>query len=486
MFYWWPIFMIHTISLSVDNNQLLSLVRQQQLLYQDLPLPVVQVAGTHNSYSSTSYGYHLCNNGEVPRHFLSLTEQLDKGFRLLELDVHYVPQLKIENNTMDSSAFRLCHGCGSGCFWLSLLCLKRIPDYGEHRGCSKDALTLEQALKEIVAWLMKHPEEFVFVYLDSFINHVEAGRQLNRWVEEWTYPLAFSRQDLFNWRRDDNVSSNDWPSIRQLLTLGKQMILDSRMDETVVYEQSFIFPDLSNIQWPYSQLQYLKPMDEQSILKYNMSSRTSFPFQSIGWMGCSIVESDTSEEAAFPHVPYFSRMIWEGHLSNDAWYLLSEAIRCGYSFRIDIPSFSTWKRTFEKFQWSYSTMMKTSTIVANETRCFRLTQSKNWLPSKTTEWDVSSTAPFACVCEELEQMKGPSNNGKGYRQFWWVTLERRHCIATSLATQLCNASKPSYCKVAKFTHPVTAFENEILKIAMKRIGTESVWIIANENSNIDN
>lgn len=278
----------------------------------------------------------MCNNGEIPRHFLSLTQQLEKGFRLLELDVHYIPQLTNYSSlqdSIDSSAFRLCHPCGSGCFWLSLVCFQRIPDYGkEHRGCSQHALTLEQAFREIIGWLHSHPDEFVFIYLDSFVSDMAGGIALNQLVQNWSNSLAFSQQDLSDWRANNGKSWNDydsWPSIRQLLEMGKQLIIDSRIDNTVVNENSFIFPDLSNIRWPYSQLEYLEPLHEPTMMRlWNTCQRG---VQTEDWMGCAIRTSSSGKSNSQVYVPYFSRMVWEGPLSRRAFNLLKDAVHCGYS-----------------------------------------------------------------------------------------------------------------------------------------------------------
>ncbi|GJQ13112.1 hypothetical protein GpartN1_g4903.t1 [Galdieria partita] len=483
----WPLIFIGLllfISRDSGEQQLIPLLYQQQSLYKDIPLPAVQVAGTHNSYCSTSYGYNLCNNGEIPRHFLSLTEQLDRGFRLLELDVHYIPQLSEANSTsktdaIDSSAFRLCHPCGDGCFWLSLICLKSIPDYGKgHRGCSKHALTLEKAFCEIIEWLRRHPDEFVFLYLDSFIDDVAAGIALNECTENWSQSLAFSQQDLAIWRTNNGISSDtydSWPSIRQLLEMGKQLIIDSRIDNTVVNENSFIFPDLSNIRWPYSQLQYLKPLHEQ--MTKNLSLNEGAFQRSLqsedSRVGCGIRTLSESEQTIGVYSPYFSRMVWEGHLTGRAWKWLKDAVHCGYSFRVDVPNFSTWNRILRIFEWSFSTVGSSQWVKGHS--CTKLT-TERW---KTVSNDENDWASVACVCEEWYSKNYLS--ARGYRQSWWCTSSSYPCLSKMQGNQLCNQSKPSSCASASFSSPVTALENEILKYTMKDYGVDSVWIASNDH-----
>ncbi|EME28687.1 hypothetical protein Gasu2_48570 [Galdieria sulphuraria] len=483
LFKLWPLLFIGLflfISRDSSEQQLIPLLYQQQSLYKDVPLPAVQVAGTHNSYCSTHYGYNLCNNGEIPRHFLSLTQQLDRGFRLLELDVHYIPQMNDTNTTSktDSSAFRLCHPCGDGCFWLSLICLKHFPDYGkEHRGCSHHALTLEKAFREIMDWLRRYPDEFVFLYLDSFIYDEAAGMALNNWVQNWSHSLAFSQQDLKEWRFNNGISSDSydgWPSIRQLLKMGKQLIIDSRIDNTVVDENSFIFPDLSNIRWPFSQLQYLEPLDEQ-IMKKQDSSAFQQSSQKEQWLGCAIRSLSESEEPKHVYFPFFSRMVWEGHLTDRAWKLLKDAVQCGYSFRVDIPNLSSWTRILEIFEWSFSTLEETSRWVKGHS-CTKLSTGK-WM---TVNHDENELASVACVCEEWHSTNYSLKQPRGYRQSWWCTSSRYPCLSKTQGNQLCNRTKPSSCASASFSCPVTALENEILKYTMKDFGVDSVWIISND------
>jgi len=432
--------------------------QQQQSLYQDIPLPAVQVAGTHNSYCSTKYGYNLCNNGEIPRHFLSLTEQLDRGFRLLELDVHYIPEL-IETSDKNessvdafaSSAFRLCHPCGDGCFWLSLICFKRIPDYGrEHRGCSRHALLLEQAFGEIVDWLKVHPDEFVFVYLDSFIGNRDAGIALNRWVEKWSQSLAFSPRDLLQWRRaqqkghggnneeeENNKDVVGWPSIRQLLQMGKQLLVDSRMDETVVeIEEPIIFPDLSNIRWPYSQLQYLVPLNDQRQSRSEKKDMSRCNEESAAWIGCRI--RSENEEERHVYFPYFSRMVWEGRLHRKAWKQLKDAIACGYSFRVDVPNLSTWNRILELFEWSYSSIETSTHVQGHSCTQVTTTDNRRWISVDRKKDNI--TAPLACVCEQpLLPSKGwnhPSPPPNYHRSLWWLTPSHYPCLSKHQAQEL--------------------------------------------------
>jgi hypothetical protein len=144
------------------------------------PLSEATVLMTHNSYNSS----HYANLGSYidPNHLHSITEQLDMGVRLLELDTHWF-----------SGELIACHGTS------------------DHTGCSEFDGRIDERFGEINTWLRRpeHNDQVVFIYIEDHVDdhYVELSEILDKYLGDKIYqtnycgqpfPLSTSKADILN------------------------------------------------------------------------------------------------------------------------------------------------------------------------------------------------------------------------------------------------------------------------------------------------
>ena len=118
---------------------------KQNLLDNAVPISEGFRVMAHNAFNSTAYGaIHI-----DPNHSLSITEQLDTGVRYLELDAHWITQVK---DIPFGKALLLCHA-GS-----------------DHVGCSGSERYLKDAVVEINDWLRKNPRDVVGIMIQNEVE----------------------------------------------------------------------------------------------------------------------------------------------------------------------------------------------------------------------------------------------------------------------------------------------------------------------------
>jgi hypothetical protein len=151
----------------------------QRTLAIDEPINWVMHLSTHNAFNNSADGYVL-----DPNQVWSMSDQLDVGSRFLWLDIHW-----------RRDVVRLCHGplCGLN---------DRPFAYG---------------IQEIAAWLAKNPGEIVRLALEASLegNFAPAAAPLDTFFTTRLY------------RKGDRAGSS-WPSRRELLAMGKQVIVGAR------------------------------------------------------------------------------------------------------------------------------------------------------------------------------------------------------------------------------------------------------------------
>ncbi|HET6911310.1 MAG TPA: hypothetical protein VFH54_18430 [Mycobacteriales bacterium] len=124
-----------------------------------------QLPHTHNSFNSSAYdvptdgslpSYYPTLTNQDPNQVYSLTEQMDMGVRAIELDLHWVPS-PYGSPATNGFWVTLCHGDG-----------QQVPGQSDyvHVGCSDDR-PAQDGFAEVRAWLDKHPDQFLLVYLEN-------------------------------------------------------------------------------------------------------------------------------------------------------------------------------------------------------------------------------------------------------------------------------------------------------------------------------
>jgi len=141
----------------------------QRQLGERMPIVDTQIVHTHNSFNASAYSlngaqpagtgppsYYPTLTNQDPNQVYSLTDQLNMDVRFVELDLHWVPS---PYATKDTNGYwvTLCHGDG-----------RQAPATGTwaHVGCTADR-PAQDGFAELHTWLLAHPTEFVFVYLEN-------------------------------------------------------------------------------------------------------------------------------------------------------------------------------------------------------------------------------------------------------------------------------------------------------------------------------
>jgi len=135
----------------------------QRQLGERLPILDTQIVHTHNSFNASAYSlngtqppsYYPTLTNQDPNQVYSLTDQLNMDVRFVELDLHWVPS---PYGTAATNGYwvTLCHGDG-----------RQAPTgTWVHVGCTADR-PAQDGFAELKRWLVAHPSEFVFVYLEN-------------------------------------------------------------------------------------------------------------------------------------------------------------------------------------------------------------------------------------------------------------------------------------------------------------------------------
>lgn len=163
----------------LDSWQYKALMLQSEI-DKHTPMSEATMLMTHNSYNAS----HYANLGSYydPNHIHSITEQLDMGVRLLELDTHWF-----------SSELIACHGTN------------------DHTGCSEFDGRIEERIGEINTWIRNpaHNDQVVFLYIEDHMdNHYgEMSDIFDKYFTDKIYqpnqcgesfPMDVSKADILN------------------------------------------------------------------------------------------------------------------------------------------------------------------------------------------------------------------------------------------------------------------------------------------------
>lgn len=188
------------------------------------PLNFAQFIGSHNSaishhYTKSTMEYNLSHSD--PDHYLTLTEQLKSGIRLLELDVQW------HNNTV-----ALCHDD-----------IARDPD---GMFC-EDNYPLSAAITEIKSWIKMNPDTFLFIYFDVHAPLADHVKDLDNLLENLE-PYIFTPQMATQYY---GVKDNYLPAYRlsqdDLIQRYKKNIIITNDDDTNnLKNSSYVFVNVQN------------------------------------------------------------------------------------------------------------------------------------------------------------------------------------------------------------------------------------------------
>jgi len=221
---------------SVQIDPWLTYALQTQFhLARDEPLNTVQLPASHNSFNARSNGYGGADN--IIRKILSfffketdmilaqqeysITDQLNMGIRVLHLDAVYL-----------WGGMRLCHPFRKT-WWIDSLIEKieklfgkKIEYRSEDLGCSPGARLWEEGIEEIANWVWSHPDQLLIIYVNTEPEWDRGhSKQLLAPLHLYLNDLIFNPSELKNYINARNSDRKQWPSMSDLLSQDKRVIL---------------------------------------------------------------------------------------------------------------------------------------------------------------------------------------------------------------------------------------------------------------------
>jgi hypothetical protein len=180
-------------TLPKDQSWLGWVLREQRYgIGKDEQINWVTTIGTHNSYSSGAQGYGLAL-GQNQK--LSITDQLQAGARILELDPHWYLEHLV-----------LCHGDSNALCYLTAELYSRWFSSG---------------LVEIENWLNANPNEVIMIYLDDGGDNYIQGHE----DELYSELAATFGPSIWTVTNTKQISQGHPPTMTQLRKAKKQVIL---------------------------------------------------------------------------------------------------------------------------------------------------------------------------------------------------------------------------------------------------------------------
>lgn len=178
--------------------------QQRYIIGRDEPINWITHVGAHNAYSNAAQGYTSPATQNQKR---SITDQLNLGMRMLELDPHYI-----------LGQVRLCHGATDGECLVPGNLSGRLFAYG---------------IQEIAQWLDANPDEVLILLLD---NHV---------ASEHMAVVTKILQDYLGNRIFQKTSSSlaRWPTMGELRSSGKRVVVFSTQDDPsplIFYSKTYL------------------------------------------------------------------------------------------------------------------------------------------------------------------------------------------------------------------------------------------------------
>jgi hypothetical protein len=175
-----------------------ALENQTSGIGKDAPINFITWPTSHNAYSNSTQGL---GSPLYTNHVLSITDQLNGGARMLELDPKFYAMFSVPLGfPISDGAVRLCHASNTA------LC--GLPGYGNR--------LFGFALKEIADWVDANPGQVVYLKLDNdraIGNKIEeVYDEVGRYLGDRVYRVPAGGQ-----RR--------WPTLSEILKAGKSILV---------------------------------------------------------------------------------------------------------------------------------------------------------------------------------------------------------------------------------------------------------------------
>jgi hypothetical protein len=163
--------------------------QQRYIIGADQPINWVTHVGSHNAYSNANQGFvSIATKNQE----LSITDQLNAGMRMLELDAHYF-----------LGEVRLCHAQDTSTCIVSGNVSGRLWAY---------------AMREIRQWLDANPEEVIVILIENKVPDDRVGALVES-IEHYLGSKAFLKVA--------GIPFTAWPTMQELRQANKQVVIFS-------------------------------------------------------------------------------------------------------------------------------------------------------------------------------------------------------------------------------------------------------------------
>jgi hypothetical protein len=472
----------------------------------DLPINLVPVLGTHNSYSNSADGGSDIIN--LDQHF-TITDQLNLGARFVRLD---------PVNSATGQSVMGCHISELGSSFskfitdLNILTGQGYPmNASQLCATSINNLTFAQSLdgafsfqrpvylavEEIQHWLAANPGEVVFITVNNFYSSGQSG-----YVDPADLSAIFQHvlgnMMLTPQQYQTMNSPTSWPTIRQMRALGKQaMVFFSKSTgATGVWDPSP--QDTSLAHWP-------------STSNSNFPACLDFAGMQVGpgrdaakseWNG-----EDRSLSNAFNASDENGLMNWQnvaiatqcgyGTISLDFLYSLGSAVNNTYvpfpgsvDFTTGGNFYSTDSGIDERPQWLIWSWLRNTPVASSGGGPAALVRQNlsgedlgaslifagspvtaNLMNYRWQQMSASSTLPFACAGPYQGASGTPFPDPSNMWVYSWAITTVSDVWANG-ETECQNEFGSSF----HFWHPMSAPENKVLVNTMMSHGAGQVWL----------
>eukprot|EP01114_Cavostelium_apophysatum_P019153 TRINITY_DN6090_c0_g1_i4.p1 TRINITY_DN6090_c0_g1~~TRINITY_DN6090_c0_g1_i4.p1 ORF type:complete len:413 (-),score=50.94 TRINITY_DN6090_c0_g1_i4:270-1508(-) len=324
----------------------------QRELTKEHPLNEHIMIGTHNSFSWYDSSVSTFPPADTYNQKISMSSQLNLGVRMLNLDLHWI--------TNFTNALRICHGSSevyTACNqnnWQTCNVVG-IPRYSpEDVGCFPFDKTAQESFTEINNWLNSNPSEVIIVDFDNQVATSEraaASTALNIVLQNTLGSKIYTPSDLSAFR--GGSSGILWPSVQQLRSASKQVILSCR-DYQFDVNGNYVHGSLQTspqFTWPVTQIKNFVSSSCSS-----SASGASVPIpNNFNWWE----EDDTVIDLGGAGGLVHNGPVEAGYFTEDS---TRNALGCGHTVRLDRVNASKMSWTV----WSWDTDQPSAATVTTK------------------------------------------------------------------------------------------------------------------------
>ncbi|HKD07322.1 MAG TPA: hypothetical protein VKB79_15575 [Bryobacteraceae bacterium] len=480
----------------------------------DLPMNLVPILGTHNSYSNSADGGSEIIN--LDQHF-TITDQLNLGARFVRLD---------PVNSANGQSVMGCHISDLGSTFskvitdINLLTRQSYPTNASQLcATSITNLTFAQSLdgafsfqrpiylavEEIQHWLANNPAEVVFITVNNFYSSGQSG-----YVDPADLSAIFlhvlGNMLLTPQQYQTMNSPTPWPTIRQMRALGKQAMVffSNSSGASGVWDPSP--QDTSLAHWP-------------STSNPNFPACLDFGGMQVGpgrdatkseWNG-----EDRSLSNAFNASDESGLMTWQnvvtatqcgyGTISLDFLYSLGSAVNNTYIPYPGSVNFTTGGNFYsadsgldERPQWLIWSWLRNTPVAPSGGGPAALVRQNlsgedlgvslvfegspvtaNIMDYRWQQMGASNTLPFACAGPYQRVAGSPFPDPSNMWVYSWAITTVSDVWANG-ETECQNEFGSGF----HFWHPMSAPEDKVLVNAMMSLGVGQVWLNYNPGATV--